>query len=172
LRTSHELEGDSHESRDFPNIVTSASQCRNRTSPLGGHCNRDRSGVFVRRIVGGSAVTVDGVRSAKGTVILELDNSDAQWDNKVAPFANGNINAQAGSVVYVFRDLKAGQYSVGVFHDENGNGKFDSNFLGIPKESWGFSNNPKGLRKASFDEASFSLGSENLAITIHLMRVI
>jgi uncharacterized protein (DUF2141 family) len=117
-------------------------------------------------------VTVDGVRSAKGTVILELDNSDAQWDNKVAPFANGNINAQAGSVVYVFRDLKAGQYSVGVFHDENGNGKFDSNFLGIPKESWGFSNNPKGLRKASFDEASFSLGSENLAITIHLMRVI
>jgi uncharacterized protein (DUF2141 family) len=116
-------------------------------------------------------VTVDGVRSAKGAVILELDNSDAQWDNKAAPFATGNINAQAGSVVYVFRDLKAGKYSVGVFHDENDNGKFDSNFLGIPKESWGFSNNPKGPRKASFDEASFFVDSENLAITIHLMRV-
>jgi uncharacterized protein (DUF2141 family) len=104
-------------------------------------------------------------------VILELDNADAQWDNKVAPFATGNINAQAGSVVYVFRDLKAGKYSVGVFHDENGNGNFDLDVLGIPKESWGFSNNPRGLRKASFDEARFSIGSENLAITIHLMRI-
>jgi len=37
-----------------------------------------------------------------------------------------------------------GQYAIKVFHDENANGELDINFLGIPKESYGFSNHARG----------------------------
>lgn len=33
-------------------------------------------------------------------------------------------------------------YAVIVYHDINANGKLDRNFLGIPREPYGFSNNP------------------------------
>lgn len=39
-------------------------------------------------------------------------------------------------------DLPEGDYAVSVFLDENGNRKLDTNFMGIPKERFGFSNNP------------------------------
>jgi uncharacterized protein (DUF2141 family) len=116
-------------------------------------------------------VVVDGVQSTKGTVVIELDDSAAAWDDKASAVATGKVGAREGSVVYVFRGLKPGTYAVGVFHDENGNCKLDVNFLGIPKEAWGISNNPKGLRKADFNEASFTVASENLTIPIHLVLV-
>jgi uncharacterized protein (DUF2141 family) len=37
-----------------------------------------------------------------------------------------------------------GEYAIAVFVDVNGNGKMDKNFLGIPKEQYGFSNNVMG----------------------------
>lgn len=49
------------------------------------------------------------------------------------------------------------RYAVIVYHDLNANGKLDRNFLGIPSEPYGFSNNPStrfgppGFDKASFD---------------------
>lgn len=42
-------------------------------------------------------------------------------------------------------------------HDENGNGTLDKTVLGIPKEGYGFSNNPRLMRRARFDEAVFEL---------------
>ena len=43
-----------------------------------------------------------------------------------------------------------------VLHDENENMKLDRNFLGVPKEGWGMSNNPKALAKApEFGRARF-----------------
>ena len=37
--------------------------------------------------------------------------------------------------------FRMGMYGIAVFHDENKNGKMDKNFLGIPQEAYGFSNN-------------------------------
>ena len=46
--------------------------------------------------------------------------------------------------------------AVTLFHDENKNGKFDSNMIGYPLEGYGFSNNvvPQ-FRAPSFDECKF-----------------
>jgi uncharacterized protein (DUF2141 family) len=46
---------------------------------------------------------------------------------------------------------------VGVFHDENGNGKLDKNLVGLPKEGVGFSNTPGGRRlPPKFADARFA----------------
>jgi len=47
------------------------------------------------------------------------------------------------SAQVAFTDLHDGVYAVSVFHDENENQKLDKDFVGIPKEGYGASNNPK-----------------------------
>ena len=55
-----------------------------------------------------------------------------------------------------FTDLQKGVYAVAVFHDENDNGKLDTNFLGIPVEGSGASNNAQGwMGPPTFDDARF-----------------
>jgi uncharacterized protein (DUF2141 family) len=47
-----------------------------------------------------------------------------------------------------FEDIPPGTYALAVIHDENMNGKLDTNWLGIPKEGYGFSNAVKAMRGA------------------------
>lgn len=69
--------------------------------------------------------------------------------------------------VYRFQNIPNGIYAIALFCDENHNGKLDTNFFGIPKEAYGFSNNPKVLGKPDFDDAKFELEeSINLVIKV------
>ena len=117
-------------------------------------------------------VKVDGVPSAKGTVLLDLDDSAAGWDNKAKPVATAGVKAVKGDVTYTFKNVPPGTYAVGVIHDENDNGKLDTNFLGIPKEGYGFSNNTTAMRKPTFEEAHFEIGQQDVAILIHLAHAL
>ena len=68
-----------------------------------------------------------------------------------------------------FEDIPPGTYALAVIHDENSNGKLDTNWLGIPTEGYGFSNDAKGLLGApSFSAASFPYDGRNLDLTISL----
>jgi uncharacterized protein (DUF2141 family) len=68
----------------------------------------------------------------------------------------------------VFENVAPGTYAISVFHDENSNGEVDTNFVGMPKEPLGFSNNPKmGLGPPSFDEAKFVLDAKPLTLRIN-----
>jgi uncharacterized protein (DUF2141 family) len=61
-------------------------------------------------------------------------------------------------ITVIFDSLTYGEYAVSVLHDENKNGKIDNNFLGIPREGYGVSNNVNPmLRPPRFTEARFSL---------------
>lgn len=63
---------------------------------------------------------------------------------------------QGGRGECFFAGVPPGDYAVTVFHDENDNGKFDMNWMGMPLEGYGFSNNVKPRFKApSFDECEF-----------------
>lgn len=62
---------------------------------------------------------------------------------------------QAGKSRLEF-ELPEGVYAIKLFLDLNGNQKVDTNFLGIPKEPFGFSNNAKArLGPPSFEAAAF-----------------
>jgi uncharacterized protein (DUF2141 family) len=71
-----------------------------------------------------------------------------------------------------FREIAPGRYAVSVYHDENSNGKLDTNFLGIPREGVGASNNARGhMGSPKFDAAAFPFagGRLNLTITINYL---
>lgn len=68
-----------------------------------------------------------------------------------------------------FEDIPPGTYALAVVHDENMNGKLDANWLGVPTEGYGFSNDAKAFLGApSFSAASFLYDGRNVDLTIRL----
>lgn len=65
--------------------------------------------------------------------------------------------------------LPEGNYAFAVFHDEDGNGKLNKNFLGIPSEGFGFSKDPKvNLKPPKFDECLVTVNANSGVIFIHI----
>jgi uncharacterized protein (DUF2141 family) len=74
------------------------------------------------------------------------------------------VNLQA---VCEFAGVAPGPYAVSVVHDENSNGRLDTNFIGIPREGAGASNNAKGhFGPPKFDAASFRYAGGQLELKI------
>ena len=113
-------------------------------------------------------VTVDGLRSANGTIQIELDNSAAAWDNKAKPAATASVKAAPGSVSYTFTDVTPGLYSVNVLQDMDGSGKPNTGLMGTPKGGYGFSNNLTLTRKPTFEQALFEVTAKDTSVLIHL----
>ena len=67
-----------------------------------------------------------------------------------------------------FRNLSYGNYAIVAFHDENHDGEFNQNWLGLPKEGFGFSDNPGTLRKPTFNDAKFIVSQPVVQVTIEL----
>ena len=69
-----------------------------------------------------------------------------------------------------FPELGNGEYAVKLYHDENGNGNHDQNFIGIPKEDYAFSNNARGtMGPPDYEKAKFALDN-NLTINIDITK--
>ncbi len=113
-------------------------------------------------------VRIDGVRNQVGQLMLSLVDSSAGWENQVKPVAGRQVAADAKTIELVFSDLVAGDYALMVFHDENDNGKLDSNLIGMPVEGYGFSNNPQVMRKPTWDESRFTLAEDGQVVVIDL----
>ena len=78
------------------------------------------------------------------------------------------VNDQT-EISVLFKNIPKGKYAIAVFLDENNNHKLDKNFLGIPKEKYGFSNNIiPTFRAATFEESSFELKQPETEIIIKL----
>jgi len=68
-----------------------------------------------------------------------------------------------------FLDLPEGEYAIAVYHDANGNGKMDSNLMGIPTEDYAFSNNAVGkMGPPSYDQAKFALPAAGSTVRLTL----
>ena len=89
-------------------------------------------------------VEIDGLRNTKGNVIVCLwSNGEAFPDcENGKPVARQSV-AATDKTPLVFRNVPAGKVAVSAFHDENANNKFDTNFVRMPLEGVGLSNNPK-----------------------------
>lgn len=83
-------------------------------------------------------IEIASLRNSQGNIVIEL--MDAHKQSLIATKSNIENN----QCIFVFNELKKGQYAVQYFHDENSNGAIDTNFWGIPTEGCGFSNNAIG----------------------------
>ena len=128
-------------------------------------------------------LTVTGVRSDAGQLMIGLYDSEANWKDALDNSARvGLLNdkgrligvtmrARKGSQSLGFLQLPPGDYAVIVFHDENDNGLLDKSALGIPIEGYGFSNNAEGFFSApSWRAAGIMIGMiDNKRMSISLI---
>ena len=113
-------------------------------------------------------VEIGGLRNNKGQVVCDLYSSaDGFPKNGDKALAHAKSLVSNEHAVCEFPDVKAGTYAVPVFHDENSNGKLDTNFVGIPHEGVGASNNAKGhFGPPKFDAAAFRFSGGRLELKI------
>ena len=71
-----------------------------------------------------------------------------------------------------FKDLPYGEYAISVYQDKNDNGKLDTGLFGIPKEPFGFSNDPKmGFGPPKYKDSAFTLQAPETTIQISVKKL-
>lgn len=106
-------------------------------------------------------VEVSGLKSNKGQLMIGLYNSEKQF---LKTIYKGSVAAiKDNKAKTTFSNLPKGDYAVSIFHDENSNGKLDTNFMGIPKEDYGTSNGAKGfMGPPKYKDAKFRADQDQL----------
>jgi uncharacterized protein (DUF2141 family) len=120
--------------------------------------------------IGKLVVDISGFPSSDGFAMVALHNSEESYkggeDSAIAKTKTMVVGQKAQ---VVFTNLPYGWYGVSLYHDENSNGEMDKNAMGIPRETYGFSNNAKGFfGKPSYKKIRFQLDSAEKQIAIKL----
>ncbi|WP_281078486.1 DUF2141 domain-containing protein [Variovorax paradoxus] len=118
----------------------------------------------------GAEIVVE-VRGAfpPGQVRLALYGSPESFLRK--PVATGHANLTDGVAVLSFSDLSPGRYAFSAYLDLNGNGKLDTNSMGIPIEPLAFSRNARGrMGPPAFEDAAFALEPSGAKIALELRK--
>ncbi len=112
-------------------------------------------------------IRINGFENDKGQAYVAVYNSETDFLKKL--YKGKVVKIENKSATLVFTDLPEGIYAVSTFHDENNNGKMDTNFMGIPKEDYGTSNDAKGfMGPPKYKDAKFSLTADKtISIKIH-----
>jgi uncharacterized protein (DUF2141 family) len=114
-------------------------------------------------------IEVSGFKNTRGTLNCRLFT-------KAADFPDGDgivtlrVPITGSNTSCSFSIVEPGTYAIAVVHDENGNGKLDKNFVGVPSEGYGVSNNKTyALSAPKWDESTFKLGAtESKALQVKL----
>lgn len=94
------------------------------------------------RAEGSIKVTVTDVSNKNGEVMVALFSSSKGFPYETShAIQKQKGRAVNGSVAVTFTSIPEGAYAIALFHDTNGDGKLNTNFMGIPKEGYGVSNN-------------------------------
>ena len=119
---------------------------------------------------GNLKIVVNNIKSKTGKVGFFLFNSaDAFPGNTEKALLSGFVKTVGNSVEYTFTNVALGSYAVYVFHDEDSDKKLNTNFIGMPKEGMGVSNNAKGhFGPPKYDDAKFDFNKSDQTITISL----
>jgi uncharacterized protein (DUF2141 family) len=116
-------------------------------------------------------IHVTGFRNTKGQLGAELFTSADGWPEDVGKsFRHQHFPIEGANATARFDRIPAGRYGVVVLHDENENQKLDRNLLMVPKEGFGFANNPHVLLVAPpMDKATIPVTCPQTTTEIHLI---
>lgn len=112
-------------------------------------------------------VEIVNIESGDGKMMIGLYDSEENWLKKRVMSKIGQI--KDGKSTVIFENVPYGTFAISSFHDKNDNGVLDTNFLGIPKEGIGSSNNaPARLGPPKWEDAKFAMNEKSIKQTIKL----
>jgi uncharacterized protein (DUF2141 family) len=119
-------------------------------------------------------VIITGIRTEKGQMVIGVFKDDESFKKEVAfiekIFVKNNISNGEMRVLFT---LEPGIYGLSLLDDENSDGKMEYNFLGLPREGFGFSDYyHTGFTKPKFDSFKFSINKNQIRrITIRIRYI-
>lgn len=115
-------------------------------------------------------ISYNNLESSTGNVMVKLyDSNSAEFPDTKSAIAIKTVKIDKKQATVTFENLPYGKYAFTTFHDENENGKMDTNKIYLPKEGYAFSNNLKIMfGPPSFEKASFNLSKKVLDIKVTL----
>ena len=117
----------------------------------------------------GITVKVTAIKEIKGSLLIAFYNKKNDFLNKDKAVYSKIVTVKEKTMDINFPNIKKGTYAVVVIHDANSNNELDTNFLGIPTEYIGNSNNKRNyFGPPSFDESAFSFEHSHMFVSIEL----
>ncbi len=112
-------------------------------------------------------VNIGDITKGKGHVMVAVYAGEEDFTKGKSVFAS-KVKANNEQEQVIFKDLPDGEYAIKMYQDENSNQKLDFNFIGIPKEGYGFSNNVGKFGPPEYHEAKF-LVANSTVISVELL---
>lgn len=132
------------------------------------------SAIIAQQTKGKIIVNVYGFKNNKGQARLLIFSSkekDAFPKEKDKALGKYLAVIKDNKVTFILDNLPYGDYAISVHHDEDNNGKVNTNFFGIPNEGLGSSNDAKGVfGPPSFDKAKITLNKSELYNNINIVN--
>jgi uncharacterized protein (DUF2141 family) len=118
---------------------------------------------------GDIVINVDDIEINKGSVFVGLFTDQATFRKIDKVFMYEKVEANSKRKEVIIKNVPFDEYAIVIFQDYNDNKKFDTSFIGIPKEPFGFSTNYKVTTKApAYQEVSFEHKKEDTEMTVKL----
>jgi uncharacterized protein (DUF2141 family) len=115
-------------------------------------------------------VAAEGLQHHDGAVRVALFESADGFPGEPAKSLQQGVAQLEGSVAtYEFDPVPCGRYAVSVFHDEDGDGEMQRDWLGRPSEGWGVSRDARGrFGPPSFDDSAFEATEDTFSVRLTL----
>ncbi len=117
-------------------------------------------------------IKITNIENGNGTLYIAILNSAKDWlksGAKSKPFRDiTQPVSSTDDLLISVEGLPPGKYAVSLFQDLNGNSKMDKNFIGYPKEPFGFSAPMGKFGPPKFDEAAIEFSGENASVEVEL----
>lgn len=115
-------------------------------------------------------VKISNIEKIQGEIKIGIFNSEASFLKEGAALKNYSVKVEKNTATITITNLPKGEYAVSMYHDENSDNECNRNFIGIPKEAYGFSNNIKPKMAApKYKDCKFNF-SENKTLNIKLIN--
>lgn len=113
-------------------------------------------------------LNISGIENNDGNVKIALSDTKEDYTTKGKAYRAVIAPIEKMSAQCTYDSLPFGTYAIKTYHDENENDELDTNFLGIPSEDYGFSNNAKGsFGPASWEDAKFEFNQDSMIVEIN-----
>ncbi len=110
-------------------------------------------------------VEISGIKCDEGVIVLAFFTNQESFDED-DPVILKTVKKDEiynGTLTVSFDDIPPGKYGIALLDDKNENGKMDYNFIGLPKEGFGFSNfYQSGFFRPKFNDFAFAFYNDKI----------
>ena len=116
---------------------------------------------------------VSGFNNTNGQLAIAIFNNSNSFASESETYMDSTLTVTDDEMTILIEDINPGTYAISIFHDENENGELDVNWIGMPQEGFGFSNNPSiGFSAPTYDECNFTIEeNQTLGVPIEIIHL-